>query len=64
MLAIVQEESSFGSVLDLDILGISLSDDTLIPGVAIAWTNALEISPIDVNRQRACLLLSAGVSKR
>lgn len=72
-MAIVQEESSFGSVLDLDILGINLSDDSLIPGVAIAssratglaaWTNALEISSIDIDRQRACLILSAGVSKR
>lgn len=72
-MAAVQDESCFGSVLDLDVLGISLSDDTLIPGVSIAssralglaaWTNALEITSIDVDRQRACLILSAGVSKR
>uniref|UniRef100_A0A0C9S904 TSA: Wollemia nobilis Ref_Wollemi_Transcript_9878_1291 transcribed RNA sequence n=1 Tax=Wollemia nobilis TaxID=56998 RepID=A0A0C9S904_9CONI len=70
---IVQQGSTFGSVLDLDVLEIDLSDDTLIPGVAVtssratalaAWTNALEIASIDVDRQRACLVLSAGVSKR
>ncbi|KAH9301961.1 hypothetical protein KI387_013544, partial [Taxus chinensis] len=70
---IVQQGSTFGSVLDLDVIGIDLSDDTLIPGVAVAtsratalaaFTNSLEIASIDVDRQRACLLLSAGVSKR
>jgi hypothetical protein len=43
-LAIVQEESSFGSVLDLDILGISLSDDALTPGVAIASSRAIGLA--------------------
>ncbi|XP_059075903.1 protein TAB2 homolog, chloroplastic-like [Cryptomeria japonica] len=70
---IVQEGSTFGSVLDLQVLGFELPDDALIPGVAVAtsraialaaFTNSLEIASIDVDRQRACLVLSAGVSKR
>eukprot|EP00252_Welwitschia_mirabilis_P014876 TRINITY_DN32932_c0_g1_i1.p1 TRINITY_DN32932_c0_g1~~TRINITY_DN32932_c0_g1_i1.p1 ORF type:complete len:394 (-),score=59.31 TRINITY_DN32932_c0_g1_i1:269-1450(-) len=72
-IATVQNGSVFGSVLDLNLLGIECSDDILIPGIAVAssramplaaCTNSLEIASIDVDIQRGCLTLSAGVSKK
>lgn len=69
----VEQSSTFGSVFPLDILGLDLSPNTVIPGVAVAssratplaaWTNALELASIQVDRQKKCLVLSTGVSDR
>ncbi|CAK9881765.1 unnamed protein product [Sphagnum jensenii] len=69
----VEKGAMFGSVLDLDTLGIDLSSDIMIPGVAVAssratplaaWTNALELASIEVDIQRSCLILSTGVADR
>lgn len=69
----VEKGAMFGSVLDLDTLGIDLSADIMIPGVAVAssratplaaWTNALELASIEVDIQRSCLILSTGVADR
>ncbi|KAL8542261.1 hypothetical protein ACS0TY_003214 [Phlomoides rotata] len=74
----VQEEVSalqasygFGATLDLDLLGIQVSEETLIPGLAVAtsrakplaaWMNGLEVCSIEADTSRACLLLSVGIS--
>ncbi|KAJ6819485.1 protein TAB2-like protein, chloroplastic [Iris pallida] len=76
----VQEEVSslesryaFGGSLDLDLLGIEIEDRTLIPGLAVAssrakplaaWMNGLEVCSLEVDVNRACLILSVGVSTR
>lgn len=68
-------EKSFvlGAGLDLDLLGIEIDDKTLIPGLAVAssrakplagWMNGLEVSSIEVDTARACLILSVGISTR
>ncbi|KAL6129755.1 hypothetical protein ACLB2K_073104 [Fragaria x ananassa] len=63
----------FGASLDLDLLGIEIDDDTLIPGLAVAssrakplaaWMNGLEVCAIEVDFARACLILSVGISGR
>lgn len=76
----VQEEVSslelryaFGGGLDLDLLGIEIEDKTLIPGLAVAssrakplaaWMNGLEVCSLEADVNRACLVLSVGVSTR
>ncbi|KAK1267711.1 hypothetical protein QJS04_geneDACA015601 [Acorus gramineus] len=76
----VQEEISslesryaFGGNLDLDLLGLEIDDDTLVPGLAVAssrakplaaWMNGLEVCSMEVDVSRACLILSVGVSTR
>lgn len=76
----VQEETAsfktryaFGGSLDLDLLGIEIEDNTLIPGLAVAssrakplaaWMNGLEACSIEADVNRACLILSVGVSTR
>ncbi|KAL3719147.1 hypothetical protein ACJRO7_004147 [Eucalyptus globulus] len=63
----------FGSGLDLDLLGIEIDDNTLIPGLAVAssrakplaaWMNGLEVSSIEADTGRAGLILSVGISTR
>lgn len=63
----------FGSGLDLDLLGIEIDDNTLIPGLAVAssrakplaaWMNGLEVSSIEADTSRAGLILSVGISTR
>ncbi|XP_030552234.1 protein TAB2 homolog, chloroplastic [Rhodamnia argentea] len=63
----------FGSGLDLDLLGIEIDDNTLIPGLAVAssrakplaaWMNGLEVCSIEADTGRACLILSVGISTR
>ncbi|PRQ54693.1 protein TAB2 homolog, chloroplastic [Rosa rugosa] len=63
----------FGASLDLDLLGIEIDDETLIPGLAVAssrakplaaWMNGLEVCAIEVDFARACLILSVGISGR
>ncbi|CAA7404157.1 unnamed protein product [Spirodela intermedia] len=76
----LQEEMSsldrkyaFGSDLDLDLLGLEIDDKTLVPGLAVAssrakplaaWTNGLEVSSVEVDIDRASLILSTGVATR
>lgn len=36
----MQASYGFGATLDLDLLGIEVSDDTLIPGLAVASSRA------------------------
>lgn len=64
---------AFGGTLDLDLLGIELDDNTLVPGLAVAssrakplaaWMNGLEICSIEPDTSRACLILSVGISTR
>ncbi|KAJ8899176.1 hypothetical protein K2173_012352 [Erythroxylum novogranatense] len=63
----------FGAALDLDLLGIEINDDTLIPGLAVAssrakplaaWMNGLEVCSIEADTSRAALILSVGISTR
>ncbi|KAJ7545950.1 hypothetical protein O6H91_08G017700 [Diphasiastrum complanatum] len=72
-MSLVEKGSMFGSILSLDVLGIDLQPDATVPGVAVgseratplsAWTNALELASIAVDKQRACLILTSGVSDR
>ncbi|KAI3448880.1 hypothetical protein Pfo_005545 [Paulownia fortunei] len=64
---------SFGASLDLDLLGIEVSEKTLIPGLAVAssrakplaaWMNGLEVCSIEADTTRACIVLSVGISTR
>ncbi|MCD7449356.1 TGF-beta-activated kinase 1 and MAP3K7-binding protein 2 [Datura stramonium] len=63
----------FGASLDLDLLGIEIEDNTLIPGLAVAssrakplaaWMNGLEVCSIEADVARASLILSVGISTR
>ncbi|KAK3223942.1 hypothetical protein Dsin_010967 [Dipteronia sinensis] len=63
----------FGASLDLDLLGIEIDDETLIPGLAVAtsraqplaaWMNGLEVCSIEADTARASLILSVGISTR
>ncbi|KAM3343169.1 protein TAB2, chloroplastic [Capsicum galapagoense] len=63
----------FGASLDLDLLGIEIEDNTLIPGLAVAssrakplaaWMNGLEVCSIEVDVAKASLILSVGISTR
>ncbi|GAA0159115.1 hypothetical protein LIER_38796 [Lithospermum erythrorhizon] len=77
--AVKEEVSSFetkfifGATLDLELLGIDIDDETLIPGLAVAtsraqplaaWMNGLEICSVEADISKACLILSAGISTR
>lgn len=71
--AAVEQGSTFGHVLSPDSLGLSLSPDAVIPGVAVASTratavaarlNSLELASLEVDKQKACVILSSGVSDR
>ncbi|KAI3758587.1 hypothetical protein L6452_06154 [Arctium lappa] len=69
-----QEKSfAFGATLDLDLLGIEMDDETLIPGLAVAssrarplaaWMNGLEVCSVEADLTRANLVLSVGISTR
>ncbi|CAH9133191.1 unnamed protein product [Cuscuta epithymum] len=79
-LSAVQEEVSslqtrdmLGATLDLDLLGIEIGEETLIPGLAVAssrakplaaWMNGLEMCSVEVDTAQARLILSAGISTR
>ncbi|XP_015881638.3 protein TAB2 homolog, chloroplastic [Ziziphus jujuba] len=63
----------FGASLDLDLLGIELDENTLIPGLAVAssrakplaaWMNGLEVCSVEVDVSKASLILSVGISTR
>ncbi|CAK9310278.1 unnamed protein product [Citrullus colocynthis] len=76
----VQEEVSnlketfmFGSSLDLDLLGIEIDDETMIPGLSVAtsraqplaaWMNGMEVYSVEADTSRACLILSVGIATR
>lgn len=71
-MARVRGGEMFGSTLNLDAIGLAtLPPDTMIPGVAVAssratplaaWTSALELAALRVDREKACLVLATGVS--
>jgi hypothetical protein len=67
----VKKGGGFGSTMMTGELG--LSEETLIPGVAVfsrraqplaAWTNGLELACLKADTDRSCLLLEAGVRDR
>jgi hypothetical protein len=67
----VKMGGGFGGLIPTDSLG--LSEETLIPGVAVfsrrakplaAWTNGLEIACLKADTDRSCLMLEAGVRDR
>lgn len=78
--SVVQQEASsleikyvFGANIDLDLLGIEIDAETLIPGLAVAssrakplaaWMNGLEVCSIEADVARASLILSVGISTR
>ncbi|KAI8571652.1 hypothetical protein RHMOL_Rhmol01G0136300 [Rhododendron molle] len=78
--SVVQQEASsletkyvFGANIDLDLLGIEIDADTLIPGLAVAssrakplagWMNGLEVCSMEADAARASLILSVGISTR
>ncbi|KAK9913076.1 hypothetical protein M0R45_036901 [Rubus argutus] len=51
----------FGASLDLDLLGIEIDDETLIPGLAVASSRAITPSSRFCT---GCLILSVGISGR
>lgn len=71
--ASVETTFVFGATLDLDLLGIEIDENTLIPGLAVAssrakplaaWMNGLEVCSIEADLARGCLVLSVGISTR
>ncbi|GAB2260905.1 hypothetical protein Droror1_Dr00011760 [Drosera rotundifolia] len=67
------EKFAFGASLDLDLLGLEIDDNTLIPGLAVessramplaAWMNGLEVCTVETDTARGRLLLSVGISIR
>lgn len=68
-IAAVEKGDSFGNVFSPDILGLEVPLDAVVPGVAVAstratpiaaWTNALELAYLKVDKQKKCLVLSTG----
>ncbi|KAL8132659.1 hypothetical protein AgCh_008223 [Apium graveolens] len=64
---------AFGASLDLDLLGIEIDDEALVPGLAVsssrsqplaAWMNGLEVCSIEADVAQASLILSVGISTR
>ncbi|KAL8161759.1 hypothetical protein V2J09_013248 [Rumex salicifolius] len=69
----LEESIVFGAGLDLDLLGLEITDKTMIPGVAVAssrakplaaWMNGLEVCSIEADIAKASLVLSVGISTR
>lgn len=69
----LEANSVFGASLDLDLLGIEINENTLIPGLSVAssravplaaWMNGLEACSIEADTAKACLILSVGISTR
>ncbi|KAK4414468.1 protein TAB2, chloroplastic [Sesamum alatum] len=69
----LQTRFSFGASLDLDLLGIEVGEETLIPGLAVAssrakplaaWMDGLEVCSIEADTSRARVVLSVGISTR
>ena len=72
-LSAVEAGKAFGSTLDVEGLGLDVTDETLVPGVAVysrradpmaAWTNGLELAAVAADTDRAFLILETGVSQR
>ncbi|CAN1132647.1 Protein TAB2 homolog, chloroplastic [Linum perenne] len=72
-IASMDTKYAFGSSLDLDLLGIEVDDNALIPGLAVAssrakplaaWMNGLEVCAVETDTTRGCLILSVGISTR
>lgn len=71
----VTKGNAFGRVLDPQaaVSGVEITDETLVPGVAIysrraaplaAWTNGLELAAVVADTDRAFLVLETGVNDR
>ena len=71
----VTKGNAFGRVLDIEAAGLgeAVTDETLVPGVAIysrrakplaAWTNGLELAAVVADTDRAFLVLETGVNDR
>ncbi|KAK2991108.1 hypothetical protein RJ640_004249, partial [Escallonia rubra] len=69
----LQTKFTFGASLDLDLLGIEIDENTLVPGLAVAtsrakplaaWMNGLEVYSIEADLAQASLILSVGISTR
>ncbi|CAF1703730.1 unnamed protein product [Brassica oleracea var. botrytis] len=67
------EKFVFGATLDLDLLGIDVDENTLIPGLSVAssrakplaaWMNGLEVCSIEADSSKGCLILAVGISTR
>ena len=68
----LESKTMFGAFLP-NLSKLSLSDDTMIPGVAVfsrragplaAWTNSLQLACLKADIDRSCLLLETGVRDR
>lgn len=64
---------AFGELFDPQAQAMDISDDTLVPGVAIfsrragplaGWTGSLDLSNIKPDKKRACLILETGVNEK
>ncbi|KAK9157861.1 hypothetical protein Scep_004435 [Stephania cephalantha] len=69
----LQSRFAFGAGIDLDLLGIEIDKKALIPGLAVAssrakplaaWMNGLELCSIEADIDKACLVVSVGISTR
>ncbi|KAL1819378.1 hypothetical protein ACET3Z_014247 [Daucus carota] len=69
----LQTTFAFGASLDLDLLGIEIDDEALVPGLAVsssraqplaAWMHGLEVCSIEADVARASLILSVGIATR
>lgn len=69
----VETQRCFGSIVDPKTVGLSLTEDSLIPGVAVysrraaplaAWTNGLELANVTADIDRAYLILETGFNQR
>ena len=72
-MADVANGKAFGALFDPADQNLDVTDDTLIPGVAIfsrravplaGWTGSLELSSISPDTNRACLILGTDVSTK
>jgi len=69
----VVEGRAFGEIFDPEAQNLGVTDDTLIPGIAVfsrragplaGWTGSLDLSNIKPDRKRACLILETGVNNK
>ncbi len=56
----VERGAMFGSVLDLDTLGIDLSSDIMIPGVAVASSRATPLAGLTLLFNSQIVMQSCG----
>ncbi|KAK9813581.1 hypothetical protein WJX73_008462 [Symbiochloris irregularis] len=73
-LELVDQKSIFGANISLDSIGLGdLSEETLVPGVAVysrraqpmaAWTAGFEVANLFPDTERACLIMEVAVNRR